>query len=113
MLTKTLQLELERFLKILKATATMQVTKQAFSKARKKFSEEAFLLLDQRLVDEFYTDNTYQTWNGYRLLGIDGSTVQLPMSKAIVKEFGGVTTQHGVVVMAMGRISALYDVLNE
>lgn len=34
------------------------------------------------------------------------------MSKEIVKEFGGVTNQHGLV-MAMGRISAMYDVLNE
>lgn len=89
----------------------MTVTKQTFGKARKKFSEEAFILLDERLVDEFYTENTYQPWKGYRVLGIDGSTAQLPMSKEILKEFGGVTNQHGLV-MAMGRISALYDVLN-
>ena len=113
MLTRTLQIELEGFLKVLnKGCETVTVTKQAFSKARKKFSEEAFILLDERLVDEFYTENTYQTWKGYRVLGIDGSTAQLPMSKEILKEFGGVTNQHGLV-MAMGRISAMYDVLNE
>jgi hypothetical protein len=43
--------------------------------------------------------------------GIDGSTAQLPMSKEILTEFGGVTNQHGLV-MAMGRISTMYDVLN-
>jgi hypothetical protein len=113
MLTKTLQIELERFLKVLKkGTEAVTVTKQAFGKARKKFSEDAFILLNERLVDEFYTENTYQTWKGYRVLGIDGSTAQLPMSQEIVKEFGGVTNQHGFV-MAMGRISAMYDVLNE
>lgn len=112
MLTKTLQLELDRFLRILKGHEAETVTKQAFGKARKKFSEEAFRLLDQRLVDEFYTENTYQTWQGYRVLGIDGSTAQLPMSKEILKEFGGVTNQHGLGI-AMGRISAMYDVLNE
>jgi hypothetical protein len=113
MLTRTLQIELERFLRVLKkGCETLKVTKQAFGKARKKFSEEAFILLNEKLVDEYYTDNTYTTWKGYRVLGIDGSTVQLPMSEEILKEFGGVTNQHGLV-MAMGRISAMYDVLNE
>lgn len=112
MLTKTLQIELERFLKLLKGSEVIQVTKQAFGKARKKFSEGAFILLNQKLVDEFYTENTYQTWKGYRMLGIDGSTVQLPTSQEMIKEFGGVSNQHGFV-MAMGRISAMYDVLNE
>ncbi len=112
MLTKTLQVELDRFLKVFAKDKAMTVTKQAFGKARKKFSEEAFILLNERLVDELYTENTYQTWKGYRVLGIDGSTVQLPMSEAILKMFGGVSNQHGLV-MAMGRISALYDVLNE
>jgi hypothetical protein len=113
MLTKTLQIELERFLDVLKkGSEPVKVTKQAFGKARKKVSEEAFILLNERLVEEFYTENTYTTWKGYRVLGLDGSTAQLPMSQEILKEFGGVTNQHGLV-MAMGRISAMYDVLNE
>ena len=87
------------------------MTKQAFGKARKKFSEDAFILLNERLVDEFYTDNTDHPWKGYQVLGIDGSTVQLSMSKEILKAFGEGTNQHGLV-MAMGRMSAMYDVLN-
>jgi hypothetical protein len=113
MLTKSLQLELEKFLKVLKGQRTeVTVTNQAFCQARKKFSEQAFIRLDERLVEEFYTDNSYTTWKGYRLVGIDGSTVQLPWSEELVTEFGGVTNQHGVV-MAMGRISVMYDVLND
>jgi hypothetical protein len=113
MLTKSLQIELERFLAVLKGHASaVSVTQQAFGKARKKLSSETFIRLDERLVDEFYTDNTYTTWKGYRLLGIDGSTVQLPMTKEIVKAFGGVTNQHGLV-MAMAKISAAYDVEND
>ena len=112
MLTKTLQIELERFLNVFTGDKAVTVTKQAFGKARKKFSEDAFILLDERLLDEFYTENTYQTWKGYRVLGIDGSTAQLPMSKEILKTFGGASNQHGLV-MAMGRISAMYDVFNE
>jgi hypothetical protein len=113
MLTKSLQLEIEQFLKVLKGgTQPVSITAQAVGKARKKFSEEAFLRLDERLVEEFYTDNTYTTWHGYRLIGIDGSTVQLPMSEEIVKAFGGVSNQYGLV-MAMAKISVAFDVENE
>ena len=113
MLTKSLQLEIEQFLNVLKGGARpVSVTAQAVGKARKKFSEHAFIRLDERLVEEFYTDNTYTTWHGYRVIGIDGSTVQLPMSEEIVKEFGGVSNQYGLV-MAMARISVAFDVENE
>ena len=113
MLTKSVQIELEKFLKVLKNQATRRsVTKQAFCQARQKFSEEAFIRLDERLVEEFYTDNSYKTWKGFRVLGVDGSTAQLPWSDTILKEFGGVTNQSGVV-MALGRISVLFDVENE
>ncbi len=113
MLTKTLQIELERFLKILKGeTTTVSVTKQAFCQARQKFSEDAFIRLDERLVEEFYTENTYTTWKGFRVIGIDGSTVQLPWDDKIFKDFGGVTNQYGVV-MTMARISVAFDVENE
>lgn len=113
MLTKSLQIELERFLAVLKGpSGSRSVTQQAFGTARKKLSEKTFIRLDERLVDEFYTDNTYSTWKGYRLMGIDGSTVQLPMTPEIVKEFGGVSNQHGLV-MAMARISVAFDVENE
>lgn len=113
MLTKSLQLEIERFFAVLKGRmGAVTVTAQAVSKARKKFSEQAFIRLDERLVEEFYTDNTYTTWHGYRVLGIDGSTVQLPMSEEAVKTFGGVRNQHGFV-MAMAKISVAFDVENE
>ena len=113
MLTKTLQIELERFLRVLKGDATdATVSKQAFSKARKKLSEQAFIRLNAHLLTEFYQDNTYHTWKGYRLLGIDGSTLQLPTYPEVVQEFGEVTNQHGSI-MAMGKFSVMYDLLND
>lgn len=112
MLTKTLQVELDRFFNILKGpTRAVTVSKQAFSQARQKLSEQTFIRLDTCLLDEFYTENTYSTWHGYRLIGIDGSTVQLPDSEAIRQEFGCASNQYGIV-MPMGRISAAYDVEN-
>jgi Transposase DDE domain len=113
MLTKTLQIELERFLRVLKGEATdATVSKQAFSKARKKLSEQVFIRLNTHLLTEFYQDNTYHTWKGYRLLGIDGSTLQLPTYPEVVQEFGEVTNQHGSI-MAMGKFSVMYDLLND
>lgn len=113
MLTKTLQVELARFFKVLKGQSSeVRVSKQAFSQARQKLSEQSFLLLGERLLDEFYTDNSYRTWNGYRLIGIDGSTVQLPDSEEIREEFGVVSNQYRAV-MPMARISVAYDVENE
>jgi hypothetical protein len=113
MLTKTLQVELDRFFKVLKGQASeVRVSKQAFSQARQKLSEKTFILLDERLVDEFYTDNTYITWNGYRLVGIDGSTAQLPDSEKIREEFGAASNQYGAV-MPMAKISVADDVEND
>lgn len=112
-LTRTLQVELTRFFKILKGpTSDTRVSKQAFSKARTKLSEQAFILLNKHLVDEFYTDNTYSTWHGYRLVGIDGSLVELPESAEIRKAFGGVSNQYGPL-FATARMSIAYDVEND
>jgi hypothetical protein len=112
-LTRTIQVELNRFFKVLRGQSSdVRISKQAFSKARQKLSEQTFIRLNERLVDEFYTDNTYATWNGYRLVGIDGSTVQLPDSEVIRKEFGGVSDQYGEL-MAMAKISMAYDVEND
>lgn len=112
MLTKTLQVELNRFLKILRGhTPVVTVSKQAFSQARQKLSDQTFCRLNERLVDEFYTENTYTTWQGYRLIGIDGSTVQLPESDAIRQEFGCSVNQCGPG-MPLGRVSVAYDLEN-
>jgi len=52
-LTKTLQVELDRFLKVLKGQIRkVRVSKQAFSQGRQTLSEKAFSLLNARLVDE-------------------------------------------------------------
>ena len=112
MLTKTLQVELNRFLRLLTGrTSAVTVSKQAFSQARQKLSDQTFCRLNERLIDEFYTENTYTTWQGYRLIGIDGSTVQLPESAAIRREFGCSVNQCGQG-MPLGRVSVAYDLEN-
>ena len=86
--------------------------KQAFSQARQTLSENALIEVQECLVDEFYTDHTDKTWKGFRVLGLDGSTGQLPMTESMLTEFGAVTNQDGPV-MAMGRVSVLSAVENK
>ncbi|MEO5995609.1 MAG: hypothetical protein ABIN89_02830 [Chitinophagaceae bacterium] len=69
--------------------------------------------LNQVGLDSFYRDAPYHTWQGFRILAIDGSTAVLPKHKSIVEEFG--VTNFGPKAdspRSIARISMLYDVLN-
>jgi hypothetical protein len=106
---RSLQDELDEFFNLSRgeAVATPVVTKSAFSQARQKLKAEAFIELNQVQVDYFYAHFPYQTWHGFRLLAVDGSTVQLPTSAEIINHFG---LWHTAPV---ARVSQLFDVLNE
>jgi hypothetical protein len=83
------------------------------SHSRAKLKPEAFAKLNQVGAKVFYRDTAYKTWQGYRILGIDGSTAVLPNHPSIIKEFG--TTDFGPNAdkpRSVARISLLYDVLN-
>jgi len=64
------------------------VSKQAFSKARYKISYTGFIALNNTLLRELYTHNHEGCWRGYRLLGIDGSTIRLPESEELEEYLG-------------------------
>jgi hypothetical protein len=82
---------------------------QALSKARKKITPEAYQILSRHLVKGFYADDDLLLWRGkWRVLGLDGSTVQLPPSKEIIAGFGVVAPS----TFPLGRLSVLYDVRN-
>lgn len=108
-----LQAELDRFFDTLNGVSvgTRIVTKAAFSLARRKFHFGAFREINRVVVDAFYTKQVGRRWNGLRLLAIDGSTMLLPRSQETMEWFG-VTNQGVELPRAMGRVSALYDVLN-
>ena len=72
---KTLQHELDRFFGLFESYGQLPPSKQAFSKARMKLSPTAFIGLNDRLVGQFYADGQFKHVKGYRLLGIDGSTL--------------------------------------
>ena len=57
------------------------VSKQALSKARQSIHPDLFLSLFNISVDLFYKQLPQRrTWNGYHLLAVDGSKLELPSS---------------------------------
>ena len=90
-------------------TTYKSMTKSAFCQQRVKLKPEAFVELNQVLIDDFYTDNEYFTHYGKRVLSIDGSTLELPRSQEIIDSFG-VNNEDNMIPMS--RISTMYDPLN-
>ena len=116
-LRKSLALEIENFTShlktILKTGTCLSFTKSAFVQCRKKIQPDVFKYLNQRLIEEFYTDNeaSVKLWKGYRLLSVDGSCITLPDTKELAKEYGCAKNQTAKEVV-QARASVLYDVLN-
>lgn len=116
-LSRSIQRELNSFYQRLlkKDFLEQHVTKGAFSRARAKLKPEAFVELNQVGQANFYRNAPWRSWQGFRLLACDGSTVMLPNHETVVKEFG--ITCFGRKgeperPHSIARISLLYDVLN-
>lgn len=108
LLKKSIPKELNNFSKHLQIKRT---SRSSVTQARAKFSSHAFVKLNKTLIEEFYSDNHFRTYNNFILLAIDGSTVQLPNSPKLVEKFGFASNQ-SENIMPMARISMLYDTLN-
>jgi len=93
------------------------VSKSAYSRMRKQLKHTAFVALNSLFVKEYYAQEDYKRWRGYRLLGVDGSRLILPKSSDILSHFGSQRipqTQHCEEdVLPCGILSVCYDVLNE
>lgn len=69
--------------------------------------------MNQAGTESFYKEAPYLKWNGYRLLGIDGSTIVLPNHPTIAKEFETIGFgPHADSQRSIARISLLFDLLN-
>ena len=113
-LKSCLSTELDNFSTLLSNSAFLvsMATDGAFSKARKKLKETAFVELSQIIVSDFYNNFEYKKWHGYRLIACDGTTLNLPRNAGTAKAFGKLRNQRaGYYVQA--QVSCLYDVLNE
>jgi hypothetical protein len=113
-LTRSLQSELDNFFRVLlnKELPVNEVTKGAFSLARKKLNYTAFVELDKTQIDYFYETADYATWHGFRLLGVDGSISRLPTSNEIMVKYGVHDTSETGTPITYARLSQAYDLLN-
>jgi hypothetical protein len=109
-----IQDELNWFFKTVKGNdlPKTEISASAFFQARKKLKHKAFVELNRHQVDYFYNHFSPNKWNGYRLIGVDGSTIRLPDSKEIVEHFGVQIAGKGKNC-PMGRASQFFDPLNK
>lgn len=118
---KSLQLVLNEFfekLSLYRVLMTLTVSNSAFSQARQKLSHTAFIELHRTaIVERYYADGRYHTWQGFRLVAVDGSKIRLPDTADIREEFGTmrVANQHDAHLgeQPWALASVCYDLLNE
>lgn len=112
LIKQTLQKELTNFISLISSNKE-NITKSAFSQSRKKLKAEAFIELNDSLIESFYEDNDYKKWKGFRLLAIDGTCLTLPQSDEIIKDFGFAKNNvNPESIIPMATISSYYDLLN-
>lgn len=107
---RSLQIELDDFFTNTNGT-NAYVTKQAFSKARKKIQPTAFIKMSDEIIKWFYKDTDFKKYRGYRLLSIDGSVLEINNTEELRKEFGYIENQS--IKVARTRATGLYDVEND
>ena len=113
-LQKGLQREIALFAEAIQSEggSIPEVSKAAFCQARKKLKPTVFTELSKVTCQTFYESNEVQLWNGYRLIGVDGSTVELPNSKEIQEKFEVFKYRKDGKAICMGRTLMMYDTLN-
>lgn len=91
-------------------------TDSAYSQARLKLKPEVFIHLNQVTCEDFYrlykADDELLTWRGHRVLGYDGSYINLPDTKELREKYSVQSNQHeSEKVQALAGV--LYDVRND
>jgi hypothetical protein len=111
---KTTQLELDEFREFfMQETIGTTYTKQSFSEARQKLLPEAFILLNQVLVQEYYKDHHFLTYKGFRLLAMDGCVLEIPNTQETRETYGYIRNQKKDFQVARSLSSHLFDVENK
>jgi len=79
-----MQNALNKFFKALGAILEV-VTGSAYSQARQKISPEIFYHLNEIVSQDYYklygADGEVEKWRGHRLLGVDGTYLNLPSAR--------------------------------
>jgi len=88
------------------------ITKQAYSEQRQHISYEAFTLLNEEFVKDYYKKEDYRTFQGYVVVGIDGSTLEIPNVKKLKSAFGSAKASQTSASLARAGVNGFYDCLN-
>jgi Transposase DDE domain len=93
------------------------VTAGAYRQARQKVQPELFLHLNTVTCEEYYArygaDHEVILWQGHRVLGVDGSYLNLPDTAETRCEFSVQTNQHAGEEQVQALASILYDLRND
>lgn len=94
------------------------LTGSAYCQARQKIKPELFVHLNASVVEEFtalsQADQTWRTWRGHRLLGADGTKLNLPDTAELRAAYSVIGNQHGAAgERVQGLAVVLYDLLND
>lgn len=114
LLKSSIQNELDKFFQVISKSDTpiQTVTASAFCQARKKLKHTAFVELIHKISCYFYKSFEIKNWRGFRLVAVDGSTVQVPKNKETEKYFGSWHPAKSTDSCPMARVSQMFDVLN-
>ena len=118
---KALQARLHEMVwRLTEGAASWNLSAGALTHARAKLRARAFVELNQQgvlpLVYGAEHAALVQRWRGHRLLAVDSSVVRLPKNQAVGKKFGWMECANHRGMQErypQGRVSVLYDVLNE
>lgn len=90
-------------------------THSAYCHARKKLKPEVFTLLNRIVCQNFYAQEADQIklWRGHRLIGMDGTFLNLPDNDQTRDEFSLQTNQHEGSECVQALSGVLYDLLND
>lgn len=90
-------------------------TASAYCQARQKLQPELFAALNQQTTSDFYrlsaTDGSLVRWHGHRMVGVDGTTLNLPDTPELRRAFSVVANQHTTYLQ--GSAVVLYDLGND
>lgn len=117
---KSLQAHAQEFFwQLSQGVAPPALSAGAITHARAKLRPSAFVELNQSVLHTVYGPAQaplVQRWHGHRLLSVDSSLVRLPSHVAVGEKFGWVQCANHRGPQErypQGRVSVLYDVLNQ
>jgi hypothetical protein len=107
---RSVQSELDEFMRQ-KGVETM--SRQAFSKSRENIDPYAIARLNRKVIEKFENeDSEVLTYKGYRLIGVDGTIIDLPNTPELREAYGFSSNASGKEYAKALSVMA-FDVLNK